>query len=123
MSLTTRSFQYEVRGANAAEVAEVARELERQRLANQGPWRAGLFYLTCLVTITVVILAASKMVPLWALPVVVIAALISLVVLGALQLRQDGKVSEKNLLQLITAAFRTARQIGPAGSGQGQGPV
>ncbi|MDR7280623.1 hypothetical protein [Catenuloplanes atrovinosus] len=90
------------------------KEIERQRLAAGTPWRAGLFYLTCLTVVTAIGLVAARAVDWWILPIVLTAALVSVVVIGALQLRQDGKISEKTLASLIGAAFRTAKSVLPS---------
>lgn len=89
-----------------------------------------MFYLLVLTVVTILFLAAASIVPLWVLPVVIIGAVIGLVVIGGLQLRQDGRVSEQGLVTLIKASLRTARSLGnqqgptqphdPAG-GSGQG--
>jgi hypothetical protein len=79
-----------------------------------------MFYLLCLVVVTALFLAVAQVVPVWTLPVVIVAALIGVGVLGALQLRQDGRVSEKGMLTLFRAAFRNARALGanqPPGAG------
>ncbi|MFD9218668.1 hypothetical protein ACFWDI_01230 [Streptomyces sp. NPDC060064] len=104
----------EVSGANAAEVATVIQLIEKQRLASRGPWRAGLFYLLALTVLASVFLVAASIVPVWVLPIVILGALIGLVTIGALQLRQDGRISEKGTLSLIKASFRTARSLGSA---------
>jgi Flp pilus assembly protein TadB len=85
--------------------------VERHKGSNPGPWKSGLFYLFAAVVLTVVFMVAASILPWWTVPVVIVGALIGLVVLGAFQLRQDGKISEKGLISLITASFRAARSI------------
>jgi len=104
--------RYSVQEANAEDVVRVITEYQRQRMASRGPWRAGLFYLLCLVVLATLILVISQHVSIWVLPVVVFAALLGVVVLGALQLRQDGRVSEKTLLAMVNAALRNAKSLG-----------
>jgi hypothetical protein len=106
------SRNYQVEGANADDVVKVVRELERQRLANRGPWRAGLFYLLCLAVVTTVFLVASNLAPIWALPMVLAAAIIGVVVLGALQQRQDGRLTERGFVSVVGAALRNAGSLG-----------
>jgi ribosomal protein L37E len=106
-------LQYSVHGRDSAAVIEVMREIERQRLAAQSPWRAGLFYLTCLTTVTVLALVVARLVDWWVLPIVMLVALVCVVVLGALQLRQDGKITEKSLIRILAASFRTAKSVLP----------
>jgi hypothetical protein len=100
---------YAVSGYDAREVADVVRVFEQQRLANQGPWRAGMFYLTCLAVICAVFLVVAQVASVWILPVIAAASIISVVVLGALQLRQDNRLSEAGLVSLVSAALRSAR--------------
>lgn len=109
--------QYSVHGTDSADVIKVMKEIERQRLAMQGPWRAGLFYLTCLTLVTSLALVVARLVDWWVLPIVMVVALVSVVVLGALQLRQDGKITERGLISLIAASFRTAKSVLPQSQG------
>ncbi|QIY95645.1 hypothetical protein HEP87_18405 [Streptomyces sp. S1D4-11] len=115
-----------ISGANSAEVADILKLVEIQRLASRGPWRAGVFYLLALAVITTLFLVVGSTLPAWTLPVVLLGALVGVVVIGALQLRQDGQLSEKGLLVLIQAAFRTARSFGqsqPTAQDPGLGPT
>jgi 4-amino-4-deoxy-L-arabinose transferase-like glycosyltransferase len=109
--MTQRRYRYEIVGVDSNEVLAVMREVHRQRLQESAPWRAGMFYLLCLAIVAGVFLAVARLVPYWALPLIVVAALIGVVIVGALQQRQDGSISEKGLLGLIKAAFRTARSV------------
>jgi hypothetical protein len=99
--LESGSRRLHITGANPDDVVKVMREAERQRLASQGPWRAGLFYLTSIVVITTILLVVARSLPVWTLPIVLAAAVVTLVVLGALQQRQHGKITEKGLISLI----------------------
>ena len=109
--------RYSVYGTDSADVIKVMREIERQRLSTRSPWRAGLFYLTCLAVVTALALVVARLVDWWILPIVMIVALVSMVVLGALQLRQDGKLTEPGLTSLIGASFRTAKSVLPQAQG------
>ncbi|GAA0908670.1 hypothetical protein [Virgisporangium aurantiacum] len=110
-------MRYSVHGTDSADVIKVMKEIERQRLATQSPWRAGLFYLTCLSVVTALVLVVARLVDWWILPIVMVTALVSVVVLGALQLRQDGKITERGLISLIAASFRTAKSVLPQSQG------
>lgn len=104
---------YRVSGSSADDVVKVVQELERQKLSSRGPWRAGVFYILCLTAVCVVFLAVSRLAPIWLVPVVLVAALVGLLVLGSLQQRQDGRMSERGFLDLMQAALRTAGAIVP----------
>jgi hypothetical protein len=82
---------------------------EKVRLAvakqMKSPWGSGRFYLLAgLVALATLAVIANVISP-WLLPLVVIGALAFLVVIGALQLRQDDRLSQKNFLELIRLAF------------------
>jgi Flp pilus assembly protein TadB len=62
---------------------------------------SGSFYLLALVAILALLLVAGAVLPVWALPVVVIGGLLGVAVIGALQLRQDERLSQKNFMELM----------------------
>jgi xanthine/uracil permease len=102
-----------VEGKNAGEVLMVASALsaeaaarESDRVIRKSPWATGSFYLAAVVVIVLLILAVAKTVSAWVLPPMVVGTVILLSVIGALQLRHDGALSEKNFLALMYAAFK-----------------
>ena len=99
----------EVTGTNADEVLRVTRSLveqraERKRLAS--PWVSGSFYLSCVVVVMALLLTAGKVLPLLALPIVIIGAVLLFTVVGAFQQRHDERLSEKSFLQLMLATLK-----------------
>jgi hypothetical protein len=72
----------------------------------RSPWSSGSFYLVVLLVAVLLVCAAARMVPLWIVPVLLIAALLALTIVGAFQLRQDDRLSEKGFLTLMALAFR-----------------
>lgn len=119
----------DVHGQDAKEVQSVAgallaQEAERRGLAEQAeaerraaaklasPWMSGSFYLIASVAIVGVVLVVATVLPLWALPLVTISALVLLAVVGALQLRQDAKLSEKHFLALMRLAMSQLKLLG-----------
>jgi hypothetical protein len=100
--------RYEIRG-HVDDVVAVLQETQRQRSADRGPWRTGLFYLLCLAFVAAVLLAVVRIVPLWIVPLVLATTLSGVAIVGALQQRHDGKISERGMRGLIKAALRTAR--------------
>lgn len=71
-----------------------------------GPWLSGSFYLCVLVLVIASLAAAGHILSVYALPVVVGGGIIAVSVIGALQLRQDEKLSEKNFLELMTLSLK-----------------
>jgi Flp pilus assembly protein TadB len=81
--------------------AIAARDRERRRT----PWASGSFYLVVLVVAVLVLLLVGRALPLWALPITAVAAVLIVVIVGALQLRQDERLSERNFLRLMAAVL------------------
>lgn len=70
------------------------------------PWISGLFYLFCLVIVMTLLAVISRNVPWYALPVVLIAGLLAVVIIGAFTLRTDENLTEASFLQLMTEVFK-----------------
>lgn len=70
------------------------------------PWVSGSFYLVVFIVIIVALSIVGHLLPIGTLPIVVIGGLIALSVIGALQLRQDEKLSEENFLKLMALSFK-----------------
>jgi hypothetical protein len=101
-----------VAGHVAAEVESVSRQIAADIAARQqaarlrSPWFSGLFYLTVVVVVGVLVLAIARLVSVWALPVAIAGAVLLVSVVGALQMRQDGRLSERNFLRLMGDTLR-----------------
>jgi 4-hydroxybenzoate polyprenyltransferase len=72
----------------------------------RSPWFSGLFYLTLVVVIIVLLLITGNVLALWALPIVVVAAALLVSIVGALQMRQDDRLSERGFVRLMGDVFR-----------------
>lgn len=70
------------------------------------PWISGSFYLFVMVVVLAVLSAAARMISWVSLPLVFIAGIIILVLIGALQLRNDEKLKEETFLRLVVEAFK-----------------
>lgn len=70
------------------------------------PWASGSFYLIVFIVVLAALSVVGHMLPLVALPIITIGAVIALSVIGAFQMRQDSKLSEKNFLELMALSFR-----------------
>lgn len=72
----------------------------------KSPWRSGSFYLAGLVVILALLAAISTNVHGLDLVVVITGGLLSIIMIGALQLRQDEGISETNFLKLMIESFK-----------------
>jgi hypothetical protein len=72
----------------------------------QSPWISGSFYLALFIIIISAIVVIAKLLPFYTLPVIIIATMLLFSVVGAFQLRNDDKLSEKNFLELMLLAFK-----------------
>lgn len=106
------STRIHVEGDNASEVAAVARQLAEDADARRevsrlrSPWFSGLFYLTLTVVVVALVLASGRVLALWALPVVVAASALLISIVGALQMRQDDRLSERGFVRLMGDVLR-----------------
>lgn len=111
MIMQPGKIQIFVSGSNAKDVELVARSLLEQTQSkpqenqNWGIWITGGFYLVALISIGTLLLVVTSLVPLIALPIIVIGALLLFSIVGAFQLRQDQSLNEKNFLSLMMAVF------------------
>jgi len=74
--------------------------------SKKSPWRSGSFYLAGLVVILALLAAISTNVHGLDLVVVITGGLLSIIMIGALQLRQDEGISETNFLKLMIESFK-----------------
>ena len=70
------------------------------------PWSSGSFYLVAAVVMMTVLAVISENVSWYVLPVVIIGGILLITVIGALQLRQDEKLSGANFLTLMSETFK-----------------
>jgi Flp pilus assembly protein TadB len=77
--------------------------MARNQTRRRTPWAAGSFYLVVLVVTVLLLLLAGRALPLWALPIIAVAAVLIVLIIGALQLRHDERLSERNFLKLMAA--------------------
>jgi Flp pilus assembly protein TadB len=102
----------DVSGNNAEEVASVTERLAKQAIARgqaaqmRSPWVSGSFYLAAAIVIVVLLLVVGRVLTFWALPVVVVGALLLVMIVGAYQMRQDARLSEKGFLQLMADVLK-----------------
>ena len=73
----------------------------------QTPWATGTFYLACIVVVGVLFLVIARTVNPIVLPIVLLASLLAVSIVGALQLRNDKRLSEKNFIELMSVAIKS----------------
>lgn len=73
--------------------------------ARRSPWVAGSFYLVVAVVVLCVLMVLARVTPVWSIPVVVVGGVLLLTVIGAFQLRQDDRLSERGFLKLMAIAL------------------
>ena len=88
--------------------------------SQSSPWSSGLFYLIGAVVLLTLIAVIATRLPWYVLPVVIIGSLLVLVVVGALQLRQDQRLSQKNFLTLMIESFKRLPLLRAGGPAQEQ---
>jgi hypothetical protein len=75
-------------------------------ILRQSPWFSGAFYLVCtLLLLTALTIVAGSVNP-WLFPIIVTGAFAGMVLIGALQLKNDGRLSEAKFMQLVDLALR-----------------
>ena len=95
-------LEVEVHGMDSKDVETVASALlekvAKHRPAHRAtPWISGSFYLFVFAVVIAVCLGVAKLVPLVAIPIVLLAGILAVSVIGAFQLRQNKKLSPTEL--------------------------
>jgi hypothetical protein len=90
---------------------QTAREQDTE-LHGRNPWITGSFYLAGMVIVGALFLVMAHVVNILVLPLIIIASILAVSTLGALQLRHDAKLGEKSFLQLMSLTFRFLPLLG-----------
>lgn len=72
----------------------VAKELK-------SPWASGLFYLVVGTVVLATLSVVANVISAWLLPLIIIGGVVFVSIIGALQLRQDDRMTEKGFLELM----------------------
>lgn len=124
-----RRASISVRGHDAGEVAAVSGQLARDIVARReaarlrSPWISGSFYLAVAVVVVAMLLVVARVLSIWALPAVLVAALLLVMAVGAYQLRQDDRLTERGFLALMTDVLKTLPLVAKRASGRSNDPV
>lgn len=73
----------------------------REPLKPSSSWANGLFYLFTLVVVIATVGMLARAVPFYVLPILLIATALFVPLIGALQLRNDGRLAQKPFLELM----------------------
>ncbi len=108
MIIRARDWTIEVSGERAEDVKLVAGTVAADLTLGRhtSPWRSGSFYVVAIVVLVVLFLAVAKVVSGWLVPIVAVAAIIALTVVGAMQLRHDNRLADKSFVSLVGVALR-----------------
>lgn len=96
--------------AVVAQITDARRTVAEQRRAEESaksPWATGSFYLAAFLMVGVLFLVIARTVSPFVLPIVLIASMLGVSIIGALQLRNDTRLSEKNFLELMSLALKS----------------
>jgi Flp pilus assembly protein TadB len=88
------------------------KEMKGDDAQQRSAWANGLFYLFAFVIVCATLAVIARSVSLYALPLVLIAGVIFVPVIGALQLKMDGSLPDKSFLQLMGMAIGQLPLIG-----------
>ncbi|MBI3586536.1 MAG: leucine-rich repeat domain-containing protein, partial [Ignavibacteriales bacterium] len=80
--------------------------------AVKSPWANGSFYLFVFVVVISALGVLSNSVPLYALPLILIAGILFVPIIGALQLKQDEHLSDKSFVELMKITISQLPLIG-----------
>ena len=83
----------------------------------QTPWTRGVLYLFGAAVIGSLVLGATGVMPLLALPVVIAAAILGVGVVGAIQLQHDEDMRDEPLFEKMAFSFRRLRSSNREGKG------
>lgn len=106
--MDTRGRVREIEGSHVEDVLRAYAEVRPEaQLLRQSPWLSGSFYVTLFLVVISALLAVTRILPIWAIPVVMVGGLLGASILGAFQLRHDDKLTERGFLRLMLVAVRT----------------
>jgi hypothetical protein len=88
----------------------------REAVRLRSPWFSGLFYLMVAVVIVSLLLVFGRLAPWWAFPLVVLGAILLVSVVGALQMRQDDRLSELGFPKTHASCAKVAPPYDLSGS-------
>ncbi|MBW3466615.1 hypothetical protein [Arthrospiribacter ruber] len=97
---------------NLLDIDNIAERLEdfigkkKSEMKKNNPWLAGSFYLTAVISVLIALGALSNVVVWYLFPIVLIAGILIVGLVGVLQLRNDDRISDKSFASLIKETYR-----------------
>lgn len=85
---------------------------QQEHSKNNNPWISGSFYLFSAILILAILAAICKVLSVWALPLLILGGLLLITVIGAFQMLNDSRLSEKNFLTLMKLSFQQIPFLG-----------
>jgi hypothetical protein len=79
---------------------------KRPIMKKNNPWLSGSFYLTAAILVIITLGVLSNTVDWYLLPIVLIAGILIIGLIGVLQLRNDDRISDKSFSSLIKETYR-----------------
>ena len=86
-------------------IKELAIQTTKHKASNN-PWISGTFYLLVAVVILTALAVISTLIPWQILPIILISCILIIGVIGALQLRNDELIDEKNFMKLMVETYK-----------------
>ena len=110
----TNKINYKGEEITILDKDEAYKELNHSQIPNfiqtmdkkNNPWQSGSFYVIAFVLIFAALVISACYLPIYTLPVTIIAAILAMSVIGALQLRNDDKLSDKSFFDLMKLSLK-----------------
>lgn len=78
----------------------------KKQMKKNNPWISGTFYLFVSIIVFTGLAVLSNMLSWYALPIVIIGSILIVGIIGALQLKNDDKISDKSFVNLMIATYK-----------------
>jgi hypothetical protein len=94
--------------SNIEEAQELDKHLSQTKSTKnkRNPWKSGSFFLVALVVISASFAIISAFVPWYAFPIILLAAILAVGIVGAFQLSNDDGLTQDNFLKLMIETYK-----------------
>jgi hypothetical protein len=102
---------------NLIDVSNMANRLKdfigkTKNMQKNNPWISGSFYLALAIVVITGLAVLSRTVHWTLFPIIIIAGILIIVLIGILQLKNDDKITDKSFVSLVTETFKRLPLIG-----------